>query len=182
MKNLSFLFFLLLFISCNNDDQITTPPLPEVEPIDQLPPVTMNGANTFGCLINGEAWIADNPSIIVGGGDFEVDVRYDEPDSFLVVRAQRDNSTQEDVFVFFAENIVEPGEYQLPYMESVLNDYKTYAYYALDTLSTRTLKINHLDFENKIISGEFNFTVIGQEFIFDTLVITEGRFDAMYRE
>ncbi|MEM1406713.1 MAG: hypothetical protein AAGG59_08065 [Bacteroidota bacterium] len=27
------------------------------EPIDQLPPATREGRNTFGCLVNGEAWV-----------------------------------------------------------------------------------------------------------------------------
>lgn len=181
MKNLSFFFFLLLFISCNDDDQMTTPPPPEVEPIDQLPPITMSGANTFGCLINEEAWVADNPSIIVGGGDFEVDVRYDESDSFLQIRAKRDKSNQEDTFVFFAENVNESGEYILPYVESLFTAFDGCGFYELDTLSERTLKINHLDFENETISGEFNFTVIGIGNCIDTLVITTGRFDAEYR-
>ncbi len=26
------------------------------DPVDQLPPATQTGANTFGCLVNGQAW------------------------------------------------------------------------------------------------------------------------------
>ena len=38
---------LFLFIGCSGDDD-------SANPLDQLPPATQTGANTFGCLINGE--------------------------------------------------------------------------------------------------------------------------------
>ena len=28
----------------------------EADPVDQLPPATQTGANTLGCLVNGQAW------------------------------------------------------------------------------------------------------------------------------
>jgi len=34
-----------------------------IKPIDQLPPATQTGANTFGCLVNGAAFLP-------AGGDF----------------------------------------------------------------------------------------------------------------
>ena len=40
-----------------------------IQPVDQLsllPPATQTGANTFGCLINGEAFVPQNQSFLVG--------------------------------------------------------------------------------------------------------------------
>ena len=60
MKNSIFLLLTLCFLcqcSCkksilaNDDDD--NPPMTELE---KLPAITMEGANTFGCLVNGEAW------------------------------------------------------------------------------------------------------------------------------
>ncbi|WP_372758101.1 hypothetical protein [Mariniflexile sp.] len=54
MKNLLLLFVLFLTLSCcKNDDDNTT------NPIDQLPAATQTGEQTFGCLINGEAFLPD---------------------------------------------------------------------------------------------------------------------------
>ena len=44
--------FLLLGSSCKKDKLVNE--------IDKLPPATQTGANTFGCLVNGKAWIAQN--------------------------------------------------------------------------------------------------------------------------
>ncbi|MDT0650604.1 hypothetical protein [Autumnicola edwardsiae] len=56
MKILQLILILgLLFnTSCNNDDDQPR------KPIDQLPAATQTGQQTFGCLINGEAFIPDN--------------------------------------------------------------------------------------------------------------------------
>ena len=40
---------LLLTAACKKD---------KVAPVDQLPPATTTGADTWGCLVNGEVWKA----------------------------------------------------------------------------------------------------------------------------
>ena len=58
MKNIliiSTLLFVTFFLSCcNNDDD---KPIAE---IDKLPPATQTGANTFGCLLDGKAFLPGN--------------------------------------------------------------------------------------------------------------------------
>lgn len=53
MKNSLLILILILSMSCckNDDDNLT--------PLDQLPPATQTGEQTFGCLINGEAFMPD---------------------------------------------------------------------------------------------------------------------------
>jgi hypothetical protein len=58
MKNLLFLFATLLTLfSCSKDDNKSQ------KPIDQLPPATQVGANTAGCLVNGEAFLPKGTSL-----------------------------------------------------------------------------------------------------------------------
>ena len=54
MKNITLILLFtipLLALKCNKD------PEPPIEPIDQLPPATQTGENTFGCLVDGEVWL-----------------------------------------------------------------------------------------------------------------------------
>ena len=53
MKKLLLLLTITLSLSCcnNDDDQ-------PVNPMDQLPPETQTGEQTFGCMINGEAFVS----------------------------------------------------------------------------------------------------------------------------
>ncbi len=52
MKNTILLLLTLFTLSCcKNDDDTPT------NPIDQLPPATQVGANTFGCLLDGQAFL-----------------------------------------------------------------------------------------------------------------------------
>lgn len=51
MKNLLLLFAVLLLLnSCDKEDNSKTP-------LEQLPAQTTKGANTAGCLVNGEAFL-----------------------------------------------------------------------------------------------------------------------------
>jgi hypothetical protein len=43
------LFFLFAAGSCEKEDEAP-----------QLPPVTQTGEDTFGCLVNGEAWLPED--------------------------------------------------------------------------------------------------------------------------
>ena len=57
MKNIFFSFIVLLATGCsrNNDKPVAE--------IDKLPPATQKGANTIGCLINGQALLPKEAGI-----------------------------------------------------------------------------------------------------------------------
>ena len=70
MKNfliLTLLLFPILFTNCGPDSIIKPTPEPDV-----LPPVTTQGLNTAGCLVNGEVWLPK------AGGPFDpaIDCEY----------------------------------------------------------------------------------------------------------
>ena len=52
-KNLKLNVFLLLLIL----NTVSCKKKPSADPIDNLPPITQEGKNTFGCLINGEVFV-----------------------------------------------------------------------------------------------------------------------------
>jgi hypothetical protein len=58
MEKITFLFAsLLTLFSCSKDDNKSQ------KPIDQLPLATQTGANTAGCLVNGEAFLPTGTSL-----------------------------------------------------------------------------------------------------------------------
>ena len=53
-KWISLLFISTILSCCNNDDDNSKTEL------EKLPPATQTGANTFGCLLNGSAFLPGN--------------------------------------------------------------------------------------------------------------------------
>ncbi len=172
MKIQHSILFLILFLAatCGKDD---------IKPIDKLPPATTEGKNTFGCLVNGEAWVAhieDNPILF---GERVVDAQYDDED-YLRIVAERDIESQNINQTLFLHCSVIRIDSSFFRKNCKLRDYNDHCdEFEMDTLSSYNLIINRLDTENKIISGLFNFTVIAAD-CNDTLQITDGRFDVKY--
>ncbi|MEM1406715.1 MAG: hypothetical protein AAGG59_08075 [Bacteroidota bacterium] len=51
------------------------------EPIDQLPPATQEGRNTFGCLVNEEVWVTQtsvNARAVYQGGFLQIGAGIEE--------------------------------------------------------------------------------------------------------
>ncbi|WP_289023772.1 hypothetical protein [uncultured Salegentibacter sp.] len=170
------LFFVLFIYSCDkNDDQPQSP-------IDQLPPATQTGEQTFGCLIDGEPFISDNfgrgrPSAfyqyIDGKYTFNIGA-YKSSDSTLNVAIAGRNieGLQESIFRLIEEEdenifgklIISKGGIQLN--SSSLTE------------NPGELIITNFDPDNFILSGTFEFTVLDEEG--NEIEITDGRFDVKY--
>jgi len=172
MKKLLLLILTTFTLSCCDQDEKPK------NPIDQLPPETQTGANTFGCLINGEPFVVSNTSnqtaIYQGGG--------------LLIGGQKSiNNNFSQVSIFISEtnigeiisennsyilnsNSVPKGEY---YIENQNCFYFTSSNYS------GSITITKLDNINFIVSGTFEFKSISDncEGIID---ITNGRFDLQY--
>ena len=168
--------FSLLAASCTKEDDGPTTPL------DELPPATQVGANTFGCLINGEPWYNrggrfNDPDLSAGYAEtiyglyFNVYARAYDP--FI-------SSESDFLRVQFKEPKV--GDF-LPddrWLEPLRLTYDNYIFYRLDTLSRVDLTLTRFDLQNQIASGTFSFTVIN-DVLLDTLVVSEGRFDVEFK-
>jgi hypothetical protein len=166
-------FALLLSFSCEKQN-IFNP-----EPPDELPPATMTGANTFGCLVNGEVW---RP--YVEGANIWESAIYAKHDrgwvgcDQLLVGATKKYFSEVDISQEISVNVWCPviGENEISFSKGRYRDLRGCGEYYLDTLSLHTLIITKLDTINNIASGTFEFTAINDE-CQDTVKITQGRFD-----
>ncbi len=170
-------FTLLLSFSCEKQ---------ETNPTDKLPPATMTGENTFGCLVDGEVW----RQYIQGANIWE---------SALKVKHDRGWVDCDQLHISAKRMFHENGEYILhqefginvwcpvlglnkitpskgAFLDFIINSPCSYRY-SVDTLSPYVIDITKLDTVNNIASGTFEFTAINNE-CQDTIRITEGRFDA----
>lgn len=174
-------------ISCKNDDDNSTP----TSPIGQLPPATQVGANTAGALVNGDAFLPNNGSVIplnldyinqqdfaLGisrevGGIFSIiyigDTQLEEGETYLLKEAIDGTSS-------YGEYLI---QYPLPNGEIL---------YGTKTNIVGELTITNHDYDNAILSGTFwldagfketiNYT--GEVDENEIIEIREGRFDMEY--
>jgi len=139
----------------------------------QLPPITTTGANTFGCLVNGEVWLPKGDFPVSGlhadytGGGFVINAtKYINPGLEDVAISIYPNSLQ-SVGTFFLN--LSNAEARFTDSSCDLNGIKT------DTSNVGKIEIIKFDTVNHIISGTFEFTVYNEAC--DTIKITQGRFD-----
>ena len=180
MKKLPLYLCLLLLTQCSKCKD-------DVAPLDQLPPATQTGANTFGCLVNGQAWTpqgdngTDNYVVL-----FEPDQgNPSQPGGNLSVRAYRilSNGDRTNVAVN-AFNVDRIRSYSLDFSSvqgnalygnrNASSPCDTYG--PADTRFRRgNLTLTRLDQQAGIIAGTFEFTVAKPGC--DTIRVTNGRFD-----
>jgi len=98
--NLILILTIALNISCNkNDDQ------PQ-NPNDLLPPVSQTGKQTFGCLINGKAFVPDN----FGEGRLNAFYQYVDGKYFLGINSHNSQDTLKGISIFAADILLEEGK------------------------------------------------------------------------
>ncbi len=191
---LVFLFMMLLFVGCQKE---RSEPEPLPYPFNKLPLPTQTGENTFGCLINGEPWVAYAPWNPFGG---RFQAAYDEDHYGLdynrrlwqfVLRQIPSNDLMNDSisssFTFDIRPITNTGHYDKMNLEyftirhSVSNPGSS-KIYALDTLAPFHIHITKLDTVKKIVSGTFEMDMRRISDSLDVLQIRHGRFDALYQK
>jgi len=92
------LLALLTAAGCNEDDPSST------APVDQLPPLTQTGENTFGCLVNGIP--------VIPGNTFQITAIYQG--GLLQMGAGEENETEEiDVTMVLEDPLSEDITYNL---------------------------------------------------------------------
>ncbi len=176
-RNLLLYLCLLLLTQCTNCKG--TDPTPE----EQLPPATQTGANTFGCLLNGQPWtpkgnggfsnfsVTYDPTYKGGNLDIRAYRYLDQSGKFQYITLGGDRISQVGVYPFLLQ-----GDRTIYFTDtsknSPCNDYS-----APPTLTYRTgsLTVTRLDMRAGIISGTFEFTLAKPGC--DTIKVTQGRFD-----
>ncbi len=178
MKRIHQLFMLMAFtaimVSCKKD-------------VDELPPATQTGANTFGAKVNGEFWVPAKFGIAPGADILEA--RY-LPNRDIIINARNlSASPNETEFEIYLKNVVSPGIYPLNSNSGKWpNHTGNYLYYVKRTVTptsewfttsayTGQIEITRTDTVNKIVSGLFHATMVNMYDVTQTMQVTEGRFD-----
>lgn len=167
---------ILLATSCKKNKP--SKPLTELE---KLPPITQTGANTFGCLLNGKAWI---PKDNYGQASFQLDVdpTYGEGKfSLSATRYEGDGNGFFFAFSFGSISCKQVGMYNFnrPDIGFSVFDSKLLCLYNNNTegvYKKGVFSILKYDLANRIFSGTFEF-ILYKEGCGDTLNFTNGRFD-----
>ena len=182
------LIFSLTFIGCKKHKPS--------RPIDQLPPATQTGANTFGCLVNGEAVVIHKPS-----GDLSPDFGCQYQLIYHTVTGYTFNVHASDkidgchfksVGIFLDSIQLGQNTYALntgvvKYGKRGLVDIakgcppSPLLTYWTDNTVTGQLTITHFDQQKQIVSGTFYFDAVEQT-SGDTVHVTDGRFDMNYTQ
>lgn len=171
------LLTITLLTSCGNDDDSN----PQ-DPIDQLPPATQTGENTFGALLDGETFI---PS----GGINPLDCVYQlvNGERFFTLQGNQQDENFNLIRLSLATNASELSP-NVTYQLMSNNPGNVYGAFFLNTDQTFTdgsnytgeLTITRLDLNAQIVSGTFFYDVIdgnGQ-----LRQIREGRFDMRFTQ
>lgn len=151
-----------------------------------MPEATTTGRNTFGCKINGETWVAYTDSFgALTGGEPKLRVRYSESSKHARILANKNirfpncDTTRQN-FILQMVNIGEGLTAQFS-SDSEFTDRHLGIRYNVDTLSANDIIITRIDTQNKILSGIFEIQLISDDGL-DTVIVTDGRFDAMYED
>lgn len=176
MKKTLLLLLTTFTLSCCNKDDDPQP----VSEFEKLPPATQTGANTFGCLIDGKAFLPGNLP-----NSHDCVYQFINGEYYFSLQANNLNNENNTILIALSTNakqIVQNGTYTLA-GNIPANAYGTYALAGiLNTTNgnnyTGELKITKLDPINYIVSGTFWFDVI--DFQGNLHQIREGRFDMQY--
>lgn len=154
----------------------------EPSPVEQLPPATQTGANTVGCLLNGQPWAP------VGNGtskNFFIDYDTGYPGGLFNLSVEKDlgnnASPRPQTLSIYVNPLPRTGAYLLDGLNNTrvlfIDPIKNCIYESREvgTYCKGTLTITRLDNQARIISGTFAFTLAKPGC--DTLTVTQGRFD-----
>jgi len=154
----------------------------------KLPAITQTGANTFGCLVNGNAVVSNNLSCsyeqtaqLASGNYFD----------FTLIATDSTSASKQTISLYVpgmpqikdnssynlnaAANAIDRwyADYNDAPTGGVVNDYQT-------TLgsSSGVISFSKIDTVNKVLSGTFSF--VGVDSDNQTVPVTSGRFDVHY--
>lgn len=148
---------------------------------EELPPITQEGKDTFGCLVNGELWLPKG-----NNGTPNLNLSYDpsfNKGTFDLRGYRYLNSQDSQYIILFSDSLASTGIYPLQmgtHQVISFRDASRCFYSGNDTSVFRegALNISRFDLQNQIISGTFEFTMYMPGC--DTIKVTEGRFDIKF--
>jgi hypothetical protein len=168
-KSFRFIAILLILTACEGCEE----PKPKTE-LEKLPPATQVGKNTFGCLVNGKAWVTRtsiDAAAFYQDGIFSLGADIDIPSQSIGL------SVRELGQYILAEQVYDLSN--IPHAAALFIIRKTpICFYDEENTITGVLHVTKFDPSNRIIAGRFEFVTIASNC--DTIVVTDGRFDLTY--
>ncbi|HEX6332599.1 MAG TPA: DUF6252 family protein [Flavisolibacter sp.] len=167
-----------LFASCSKDD------------VDELPPATQTGANTFGAKLDGGLWVPRQFSL--GTGTI-LEARLNGTNGFFINARDFSSSPTEKEFEIYIASMTGPGTYLLnqntsrfPYQSASYGYYLIRKFMPLNEWLTSSqftgrVDITKFDQAAKIVSGTFEFTAGSVDSTASPITVSEGRFDVIYQ-
>jgi len=183
MKNITILLAWLIILSTTLGSGCKKNKLSE---LDKLPPATQTGARTFGCLVNGKAWIPAKEDWFStsalrfyyyndNGGQFSIKAEY-----------QNSSANRKESIGITCDSILSRNIYDLQKDTNTarvifINSKVSGICYSVfsgdnDTQTNGLISITRFDLAQGIICGTFEFTI--KKTGCETIYITHGRFDA----
>ena len=188
MKKIITILILSTFLACCNKDEKST----ALNPIDQLPPATQTGANTAGCLVNGEVFLPKGNSF--GGPILSCFYQQDSGGYHLGLGiSNKINGNLKSIIISLnPDQLNENLIYNLTSKTYDINNdfisnFGTYTIYSnttsdnsFETKSTLNgeIKITKLNTTQRIISGTFWYDAINPQG--EIVKVRDGRFDMHY--
>jgi Family of unknown function (DUF6252) len=160
MKRCLLLLVILLIGCCKKFSKA------EVE--DLLPEATMEGKNTFGCMLNEDLFLPKNYSqgfSLIGGQNL-LGMGYDGSQVFIYATKFSKNRDKQTIYLY-SNKVREEGNYTLKFLDensgtsylSRLQDQTNGTFYPISDTNQSTLHISKLDTTSRILSGTFSFNV-----------------------
>ena len=155
------------------------------QPVDQLPPATQEGANTFGCLVDGEVFLPKNDDVF----RLPYYASYGYGNLSGTVRFFAGNTDQDIGFLFVFEKILtEPTYFSLPSRDTTVNGaiiLNPEIFFSIDNVQYQTIggfvNITALDtLDVRFVSGTFSCDFVNETDNTDTVSVTDGRFDLKF--
>ena len=184
-KSLSILCAIIILCFCFAQCKKTnTPDTPKTE-LEKLPPITQTGANTFGCLVDGVAWLPNGSKPQTGGPNIQVYVDPTFQEGAFYITGYQYNGQYQFVSI---------GSYKCTNSGFFSSDSSSNNFgckrtiYGGMSIEIRTPEngfyrkgnfiISRYDLINGIFSGTFDVKLYKNDGTFgDTIRITNGRFD-----
>ena len=178
MKNLLFFLLLLFLTECKKNE------------LDALPPLTEEGRNTFGCLINGKAYVPEGGDAFshikaVDGG--YQGITWNAVKNCVWIETTNQDGSGMDIWL---RNVEYKGDYALNFdtgVRPIVIIPHNYGYYyrskedyITTTQYTGKVNITRADTVNNIVSGTFEYTGYDPA-TKKTISVRDGRFDIKFR-
>lgn len=190
-NNTYFLLLTILFVAglyfpaCRKDLPNPMPEVPYVPYWDTLPAITQTGANTFGCLVNGEVWVP-RKEILVPWGILATNFWETNGLGGCSIGCSIISTTKDDFLnLAFGPTLFKPvtcygNDVLLPKSSLYLRIGHTEYSNALKDSLDNWVKVSMVDTDRNIVAGTFQFTLYNEQAPVKILKITEGRFDLNY--